>query len=246
MALHTKAFIRNSSEDRKDVIDRMMFITNRLQSIERQQGTVSKELQSYLENKTDHAVRELSRYLKSPEVIQQFSSWTLDDVPNTEQSWELTKNYIQKALMRRLQEKIKEWEEKNHIFSDARASLIQYFRERFSYVEGQLRVLEGSVCCMVLNVSISAYLIICFLLNLILGATSSEFHSISSTSESPPTQEELKKWKQKTKIVETEKLKGKNKIKRCIKLLWKVVVNSNNHLLFDIALKNYLNAVMWH
>ena len=90
----------------------------------------------------------------------------------------------------------------------------------------------------------SGYLIICFLLNLILGATSSEFHSISSTSESPQNQEELKKWKQKTKIVETEKLKGKNKMKRCIKLLWKVVVNSNNHLLLGIALKNYLNAVM--
>ena len=90
----------------------------------------------------------------------------------------------------------------------------------------------------------SGYLIICFLLNLILGTTSSEFHSISSTSESLPTQEELKKWKQKTKIVETEKLKGKSKMKRCFKLLWKVVVNSNNHLLFDVALKNYLNAVM--
>ena len=87
-------------------------------------------------------------------------------------------------------------------------------------------------------------LIICLLVNLILGDTSSEFHSISSTSESPQNQEELKKWKQKTKIVETEKLKGKNKIKRCIKLLWKVVVNSNNHLLLGIALKNYLNAVM--
>ena len=55
-------------------------------------------------------------------------------------------------------------------------------------------------------------LIICFLLNLILGASSSEFHSISSTSESPQKQEELKKWKQKTKIVETEKMKGENKI----------------------------------
>ena len=92
----------------------------------------------------------------------------------------------------------------------------------------------------------SGCLIICFLLNLILGASSSEFHSISSTSESPQNQEELKKWKQKTKIVETEKLKGENKIKRCIKLLWKVFVNSNNYLLVDKALKNYLNAVMWH
>ena len=65
----------------------------------------------------------------------------------------------------------------------------------------------------------SGCLIICFLLNLILGASSSEFQSISSTSESPQNQEELKKWKQETKIVETEKQKGENKIQRCIKLL---------------------------
>ena len=88
----------------------------------------------------------------------------------------------------------------------------------------------------------SGCLIICFLLNLILGASSSEFHSISSTSESPQNQEELKKWKQKTKIDE----KGEKKIKRHIKLLRKVVVNSNNNLLYNKALKNYLNAVMWH
>ena len=145
MALHTKAFIRNSSKDRKNMIDRMMFITDRLQSIERQQGTVSKELQSYLEKKTDDAVTTLSRYLKSAEVMQQFSSWTLDDAPKTEESWELTKSYIQKALMNRLQETIEEWEEKNQVFSDARASLIPYFQERFSYVVGQLRTLEESV-----------------------------------------------------------------------------------------------------
>ena len=92
----------------------------------------------------------------------------------------------------------------------------------------------------------SGCLIICFLLNLILGASSSEFHSISSTSESPQNQEELKKWKQKTKIVEREKMKGENKIKRCIRLLRKVNVNSNNNLLFDKTLKDDLNAVMWH
>ena len=92
----------------------------------------------------------------------------------------------------------------------------------------------------------SGCLIICFLLNLILGASSSEFHSISSTSESPQNQEELKKGKQKTKIVERENMKGENKIKRRIRLLGKVNVNSNNNLLFDKALKNDLNAVMWH
>ena len=82
----------------------------------------------------------------------------------------------------------------------------------------------------------------CLLVNLILDALSSEFHSTSSTSESPQNQEELKKRKKKTKIDE----KGENKIKRHIKLLRKAVVNSNNNLLYNKALKNYLNAVMWH
>ena len=59
----------------------------------------------------------------------------------------------------------------------------------------------------------SSCLIICFLLNLILGASSSGFYSISSTSESPQKQKELKKQKQKTKIVKTEKLKGEKKFK---------------------------------
>ncbi|XP_022777916.1 uncharacterized protein LOC111319398 [Stylophora pistillata] len=40
------------------------------------------------------------------------------------------------------------------------------------------------------------------------GVLSSEFHSISSTSESSQKQEELKKWKQKTKIEETVEMKG--------------------------------------
>ena len=59
-------------------------------------------------------------------------------------------------------------------------------------------------------------------------------------------EEELKKRKLKTKIVETEKLKGENKIKRHIKLLWKVVASSNNNLLFEKTLKNYLNTIMWN
>ena len=92
----------------------------------------------------------------------------------------------------------------------------------------------------------SGCLIICFLFNLILDASSFEFHTISSTSESQQKQEELKKWKQKTKIVKRKKMKGENKIKISTRLLRKVIVNSNNNLLFDKTLKNYLNAVMWH
>ena len=40
--------------------------------------------------------------------------------------------------------------------------------------------------------------------------------------------------------------KVKTKLKDIIKLLRKFVVNSNNNLLYNKALKNDLNAVMWH
>ena len=145
MALHTTAFVRNSSEDRKKVIDRMKFVTDRLQSIEREQGTVRKQLQLHLQKLTHKAVIALSTYLQSSEVMQQLSSWTLDEVPKTKESWEITQNYIQNTLRRRIREKIKEWEEMDRVFSHARASLIQTYQERFRYVEGQLRTLEGYV-----------------------------------------------------------------------------------------------------
>ena len=53
----------------------------------------------------------------------------------------------------------------------------------------------------------------CLLVNLILDALSSEFHSTSSTSESPLTKEQWEKSEQKTKIMETVKLEGEKEIK---------------------------------
>ena len=54
----------------------------------------------------------------------------------------------------------------------------------------------------------SLFLNVCLLVNLILGALSSEFHSTSSTSESPQKKEQWEKSEQKTKIMETVKLEG--------------------------------------
>ena len=53
---------------------------------------------------------------------------------------------------------------------------------------------------------------VCQLVNLILGALSSEFHSTSSTSESPLTKEQWEKSEQQTKIMETAKLEGEKEI----------------------------------
>ena len=73
----------------------------------------------------------------------------------------------------------------------------------------------------------------CLLVNLILDALSSEFHSTSSTSESPQKKEQWEKSEQKTKIMGTAKLEGERKLKKIafnlIKLSRKAVVNSNNN-----------------
>ena len=53
----------------------------------------------------------------------------------------------------------------------------------------------------------------CLLVNLILDALFSEVHSTSSTSESPLAKEQWEKSEQKTKIMETAKLKGEKEIK---------------------------------
>ena len=52
----------------------------------------------------------------------------------------------------------------------------------------------------------------CLLVNLILDVLSSEFHSTSSTSESPLTKEQWEKSEQRTKIMETAKLEGEKEI----------------------------------
>ena len=63
-----------------------------------------------------------------------------------------------------------------------------------------------------------------------LGALSSEFHSTSSTRESPQKKEQSGKSEQKTKIMETAKLEGEKKMKNLLlsnygKVLWTVITN---------------------
>ncbi len=145
MAFYTKAFIHHSRKDCSKA-ERMALITKRLEKIEEQESLVNKELQEYLESETNKAVSALSGYLKSSDVEKQFAAWTLDDVPVSDDSWELmTTNCIQTTLMKRLKEVIKAWEKRNHVFANARTTLIQLFQERFNFVEGQLRNLESSV-----------------------------------------------------------------------------------------------------
>ncbi|XP_022797797.1 uncharacterized protein LOC111336043 [Stylophora pistillata] len=87
----------------------------------------------------------LSKYLTSSDDVQRFTWWTSYDTPPAMASWEVTKFYIYEALSKRLQDFIAAWEEREHVFSGARSSLIQHFQQRYRYVVGQLENLESFV-----------------------------------------------------------------------------------------------------
>ncbi|XP_015759848.1 PREDICTED: uncharacterized protein LOC107339111 isoform X2 [Acropora digitifera] len=145
ITFQAKAFVSNASKDRQDVLNKMAKILQRLVAIETQQGKVIGELTEYLSRRVDCALTQLSKYLSTEDVRKRFTSWTLDDAPKEEMSWEATENQIIKALLKRLREIIEQWEEDNKVFANARESLLEHFQQRYNFVEEQLRNLQSVV-----------------------------------------------------------------------------------------------------
>jgi len=135
----------NASRDQDKVTNKLALIISRLMRIEEKQTEVMEELHNYLKARVRVAVQKLSEYLNSDDARNRFTTWTLDEVPMAESSWEVTKSNIAKALNNRLREIIELWEEDNQVFSDARQSLLQHFQQKYNFVEGQLRNLQGAV-----------------------------------------------------------------------------------------------------
>ena len=123
----------------------MTKILQRLAAIETQQKKVMQELKEYLSKRVYRALTQLSKYLSTDNVRKRFTSWTLDDAPKAEMSWEATENQIMKTLSRRLRDIIEQWEEDNKVFSNVRESLLKHFQQRYNFVEEQLRNLQGVV-----------------------------------------------------------------------------------------------------
>ena len=140
-----KAFVMNASRDRSKVDEKMRIIVERLELIEEQQSEVVADLHRYLKERVNGAFRELSEYLSSEEVQAGFTSWTLDEAPESEDTWESTRNEIMKVQSNRLRDFIEQWEEDNKVFANARASLVQHFQSRYNFFEGQLRNLQSAI-----------------------------------------------------------------------------------------------------
>jgi len=144
--------VLNASGDHVKAEQKILSILHRLNKIKSQQGQVMEELQKHMTTQVDVAVKTLSEYLKSDDVRARFTSWTLDEVPKAENSWEVTRNSTLNALRSRLKDILDQWEEDNQMFANARKSLVQLFQRRFNFVEGELRNLQGAATADELNI----------------------------------------------------------------------------------------------
>ena len=77
----------NASRDHDKVTNKLALIISRLMRIEEKQTEVMEELHNYLKARVRCAVQMLGEYLKSDDVRNRFTTWTLDEVPMAESSW---------------------------------------------------------------------------------------------------------------------------------------------------------------
>ena len=130
MAYRTKATLRDPS-----VIEVMNFVT------ESQQCAVDKKLNSTIKAS---AAWELSKFLNSPEPQQYFASWSLDNVSDVREL-KVTEENIKKASVKRLQEKIEDWEIQIIVFSESRTLLTQNLLWYSKWVKRQNQNVQNSL-----------------------------------------------------------------------------------------------------
>lgn len=140
-----KAFVMNASRDQGEVAKRMNSIICRLDQIKKNETKMMEELRNRMKESVKSAVHKLSEYLKSDDVKARFTTWTLDEVPKAESSWEVTNSNITKVFQKRLREIIEHWEEDNQVFLEARKSLVRHSQQWYNVVEGELRNLQCAV-----------------------------------------------------------------------------------------------------
>jgi len=137
-----KAFVMSASRQQDEVATKMASITSRLDKIEKEQPKAMEELHDLLESRINGVVQILRDYLNSDDVSARFTTWTLEEVPEVESSWEDTKSNIMNALANRLREIIEHWEEDHQVFLDSRLFLLQLIEQRLNFVKEQLRNLQ--------------------------------------------------------------------------------------------------------
>ena len=118
---------------------------DRLQKLQTEQESVVSELRDHLKTQVIDVVGELISYLKRQDVVEMFSTWDEDKLPENGGSWEVIEAGITKLIQTRLQTVIQEWEEEQQKFAEACRSVVALFFRKYSYLGKELEEIEVKV-----------------------------------------------------------------------------------------------------
>ena len=141
IVFHAKAFLGNASNTHDDINRKMEEVTHRLDAMKKGQKKVIQDLRASFNEKVDKVLYQLSEYLVSEDAAARFTSWKENEFPDqyiSDLTPEVEKK-IDTLLSSRFQELVKQWEEENHVFADARLSLVKKIKNCYDEAELQRR-----------------------------------------------------------------------------------------------------------
>ena len=139
--IQAKVFLENASNTHDDINQKMEKVIHRLDVMKKGQKKVIEDLQASFNEKVDTIFYHLSEYLFSEDVTARFTSWSENEFPDQYIS-NLTQEVEEKIdtlLSSRFQEVVKQWEEENHLFADARLSLLKKVKNCYDEAEFKRR-----------------------------------------------------------------------------------------------------------
>lgn len=116
-------------------------VIHRLDAMKKGQKKVIQDLRASFNEKVDKILYQLWEYLVSEDATARFTSWKENEFPDQHIS-DLTpevEKKIDTLLSSRFQELVKQWEEENHVFADARLSLVKKIKNCYDEAELQRR-----------------------------------------------------------------------------------------------------------
>lgn len=135
--------VANALRSPEEIDKRIEKIVRRLKQIEKDEKKVINDFHKLFNDEVNSVVRRLSKHLSSDDIEARFTSWSLDEAPDENGSWDEVEEKVNNVLCSRFYEIVEQWEEDNKVFANANLLLMQQFQDYYDDVEFQLQNLQS-------------------------------------------------------------------------------------------------------
>ena len=115
---------------------------SRMEELKSSQERRFGELSQHQSQTIQDIIAKLAAHFKSEETVKKFCSWSTNKVPAAKTTWKETKSEALKYVSERTHQFVQQWEDDEHEFAKAQASLIQYCIEKYDVMADEIHEVE--------------------------------------------------------------------------------------------------------